>query len=94
VLGKFRLKMLPDLWIFILIFDLSSAFFYAPVDNVACRLIATTVEVLEPCVERDHKQTAGLSLESLPGASLLPYRGRAAAVQNVNKLFVDVALGR
>src|ERR1700747_2024507 len=62
--------------------------------NVARRLMAASVEMLEPRIQRDHEQTSSLPLKSLLGAALLPYCSCAAPLENVYEFLVDVALRR
>ncbi len=55
-------------------------------------LVPLAVKMLIPGVERHGEQAAGLPLERLLGAILLPDSRRAAPGENVDQRFVDMAL--
>src|SRR5215472_10271694 len=47
--------------------------------------MAASIEMLEPCIQRDHEQTSALPLEALLGA---------APFENVHEFLVEMALRR
>src|SRR5262249_32393512 len=54
--------------------------------------LARAVEVLMPAVERDAEDRAGLPFEGHARAGVVPDRGRAAAVENVDHLLEQLAV--
>src|SRR5947207_6085686 len=55
--------------------------------------IALNIEVLMPRVERRREQTTLLPFEGLLFCPVVPNRGRAAAFDNIDQLFKQIALG-
>ena len=61
--------------------------------DVTRRLLARTVEMLVPGIERNGEHRARLPLESDACAGIVPHRGGAAPVQYQDHFFVELALG-
>src|SRR5260221_4451557 len=60
----------------------------------ALQLLPRAVEVLMPAVERDGEDRPRLPLELDALAGVVPHRGRAAPVEHVDHLLVELALRR
>ena len=60
--------------------------------DITRRLLAGAVEMLVVAIERNGEQRAFLPLEGDAGAGIVPHRGRAAAGQHHDHLFIELSV--